>query len=195
MNQLLKWLKEGDLTSDGFANEVVSLVEGDLTLMDDLIQCLEDDSDVVRGHTADALEKLTRANPAEMKSHLQTFIRSAQEDPVAMVRWHMAMILGHLSMYRDWVGESTEVLIVLLSDKSVFTISWSIVSLCIIARQYPAKVDEIVRAVAPLEASSSTAIRSKVRHALPILTDNRTPFPKGWIKSEILQQNPVLHSS
>jgi len=188
MNQLLEWLKVGDLTSDGAANEVVRFVRADLRLLDDLIEGLALVEEVVRGHTADALEKLARSYPEHLLHYLPLLIRIAKEDPIPMVRWHIAMILGHISMYPDYLEEILAVLMELLSDESTFTKSWAIVSLCILARQYPEKVDPIVNAIAPLKTSSSIAIRSKVRNALAILTDEHSPFPKGWIKSEHLSK-------
>ena len=186
MNQLLEWLKSGNLTSDGASNEVVRFVKADLNLLDDLVEGLKVDDGVVRGHTADALEKLARSNPERVNKYLPILLQSAEEDNVPMVRWHIAMILGYLSIFQDQVDEITDALIDLLSDQSVFTQSWAIVSLCIVARLYPAKADQIVNAIAHLKASSSVAIRSKVKNALPILTNDQVSFPKGWIKSEHL---------
>lgn len=186
MNQLLEWLKVGDLTSDGAANEVVRFVRADLRLLDDLIEGLTVVEEVVRGHTADALEKLARSYPEHLLHYLPLLIRTAKEDPIPMVRWHMAMILGHLSMFSEYVEEMVAVLTELLHDKSTFTISWAIVSLCILARQYPQILDRIVNAIAPLKNSSSIAIRSKVRKALAILIDEHALFPKGWVKSSHL---------
>ena len=186
MNQMLEWLKSGNLTSDGLSNEVVRFVKADLNLLDDLVEGLIDDDDVVRGHTADALEKLARSYPERVKKYLPVLIQTAEEDNVPMVRWHIAMIFGYLSVFQDQADEITDALIDLLSDQSVFTQSWAIVSLCIVARLYPAKADQIVNAIAPLKASNSVAIRSKARNALPILTNEQVSFPKGWIKSEHL---------
>ena len=187
VNQLLEWLKSGNLTSDGEANEVVRLVEADLGLLDDLIAGLSVDDDVIRGHTADALEKLARSQAVSMKKFIPVFLKSAEEDDVPMVRWHMAMVLGHLSIFQDKVDEITDALFNLLSDPSVFTRSWAIVSLCILARLYPENAGQIIRAIAPLETSSSAAIRSKVKNAIPILINEQTPFPKGWVKSKQLR--------
>ena len=44
----------------------------------------------------------------------------------------------------------------------------------------------IVEKVAPLQKDGSIAIRSRVRKALAILTDENVPFPTGWIKSNYL---------
>ncbi len=186
MNQLSEWLKSGNLISDGLSNEVVRFVKADLNLLGDLVEGLTDDNDVVRGHTADALEKLARSDPERVMKYLPIFIQTAEEDSVPMVRWHIAMILGHLSVCQDQVDEITAALIDLLSDQSVFTQSWAIVSLCIIARLYPVKADQILNAIALLKTSGSVAIRSKVRNALPVLTNEQAPFPKGRIRSEHL---------
>ena len=137
MNQLLEWLKSGNLTSDGASNEVVRFVKADLNLLDDLVEGLKVDDGVVRGHTADALEKLARSNPERVNKYLPILLQSAEEDNVPMVRWHIAMILGYLSIFQDQVDEITNTLIDLLSDQSVFTKSWAIASLCIIGKKYP----------------------------------------------------------
>lgn len=187
MSLIRLWLKEGDLSNDGRANEVLQVVLSDLALVEDLVHYLEDEDDVVRGHAADVLEKLGRTHPAELAGHLPTLIRVASEDSVAMVRWHLAMLFGHVSLHREWSGKLAEVLIKQLSDASVFTQSWAVTSLCLVARQYPELGGEIVAAVAPMAGSGSAAIRNRVAQALPLLSDPGIPFPKGWIKSHHLQ--------
>lgn len=53
----------GDLRSDGFANEVVRIVSENLELRPALMEALASGDPVVRGHAADALEKLARQHP------------------------------------------------------------------------------------------------------------------------------------
>ena len=95
-NQLLDTLSGGDLRSDGMANEIVLANE---ELFEDLYDGLGEEDEVVRGRTADALEKVARSRPDLLLDHLQDLIRTAHSDPIAMVRWHLAMILGHLVIY------------------------------------------------------------------------------------------------
>lgn len=104
-----------------------------------------------------------------------------------MVRWHLAMILGYLSFSDTYIDKIRNALLHLLDDGSVFVRSWSIVSLCIIARIYPQRSDEILSKIEPLKQSESAAIRTKVRQALNLLLNPQQPFPKGWIKSNHLQ--------
>jgi hypothetical protein len=66
-------------------------------------------------------------------------------------------------------------------------VSWTIASLCMVARQYPDRTGGIIASITPLGNSKSAAIRTRVKYALPILTDPQSSFPKGWIKSEHLQ--------
>ena len=57
MNQLLNWLADGDLRSDGSATEVADLVLKNPHLLADLLEGLDEPNEVVRGHTAHALER------------------------------------------------------------------------------------------------------------------------------------------
>jgi hypothetical protein len=118
---------------------------------------------------------------------LPDLIRAATEDRVPMVRWHMAMAFGHLSVFADHVPELAETLFFLLHKGTVITQCWAIVSLCILARQYPELVERTITAITPLNRSTSAALRSKVRNALPLLANPRVPLPKGWVKSPRLQ--------
>jgi hypothetical protein len=75
----------------------------------------------------------------------------------------------------------------LLDDTSVFTMSWAIASLCIVARLYPQNEEQITQAIAKLRNHNSVAIRTRVRKAMNALTHPESPLPKGWVKSERLQ--------
>jgi hypothetical protein len=185
---ILEWLSGGDLRSDGMADEVAEVVLKNPPMFDEIFLGLQEAEDVIRARTADALEKVSRKEPEYLKEHIQLLIQLAKEDPVAMVRMHLAMIFGHLAIYEGLVDELVSVLLHMLDDKSVFAKSWAIVSLCIIARKYPENSEEILRQIVSCQNSSSIAIRTKVRYAVEILTDEQRPFPKGWIKSEHLRE-------
>jgi len=187
MNPILDWLSGDDLRSDGMADEVVSVVLRNPQLFDEVYGGLLHTNNVIRGRTADALEKISRSKPQYLKDHVTELIRVAKSDSVAMVRMHLAMIFGHMAIYADLVEELVAILLFMLDDKSVFAKSWAIVSLCILARKYPEEGDQILQRIAPLHADKSIAIRTKVRYAREVLTDTRKTFPKGWIKSEHLR--------
>jgi hypothetical protein len=187
MSDLLRWLDGGDLRSDGTSNEVTDFILSNPKLLDELVEGLDSTQDVIRGRTADTLEKIARIQPAPVLKHLPIISRAALDDPVPMVRFHLAMTLGHLSMYEDHVDEIKRVLMELLDDTSVFTVSWAIASLCIVARLYPQNRERITQSIANLSNHSSVAIRTRVRKAMKTLTNPEAPLPKGWVKSIRLQ--------
>lgn len=184
MNQILEWLAGSDLRSDGMSNEVAEFVLKNPDILGDLLEGLMERDDVIRGRTADALEKVARRVPEWMHPHLPLLIEMAQEDCVAMVKMHLAMIFGHLASYGESVEEIISVLDEMLDEKKVFAKSWAISSLCIYARLYPQERDRIVDRIAPLQNDKSIAIRTRVRKAMVVLTDENAPFPKGWVKAE-----------
>lgn len=183
MNQLLEWLKGGDLRSDGLSQEVVRFVLKQPELLPDLLQGLLDEDEVIRGRAADAIEHLAREIPHKLIRH-QTLLSGAMvNDPTPMVRWHLAMVLGHMALDWDEPEQACRLLMDCLSDRSVFVTSWAIVSLCVYARLFPALQERNITQVANLSGSPSVAIRSKVRKATQILRDHQVPIPRGWVKS------------
>src|SRR3990170_8072049 len=91
MGMLIDWLSEGDLTTDGRANEVAGLVGSSPQLFPDLIAALYFPEAAVRGHAADALEKIARGHPEWVLGYLPALRRAGIADPVALVRWHPAV--------------------------------------------------------------------------------------------------------
>jgi HEAT repeat protein len=187
MNHLLELLSGGDVRSDGQSDEVAALVLDNPALIDDLVEGLTNPDKVIRGRTTDALEKIAREKPALTLVHLPRLIEVAQKDPLPVVKMHLAMIFGHLVLFDEALDDLLFALLALLEDPSVFVRSWTISSLCLIARRQPATRDHILWCIVPLQDDPSVAIRSRAQKAVRLLSDERTPFPKGWIKSVHLQ--------
>lgn len=187
MMQIENWLSGGDLRSDGASNEVAQVIIHHPELLPDLVAGLDAADPVVRGRAADALEKVGRVLPDALVQHIQRIVTAMSEDEVPMVRWHLAMALGHLAMYADQADLIETALLARLEDRSVFVVSWTMTSLCILALQYPARLPGIVNAIAPFERNSSPALRTRARKAMAALTGSRSGLPPGWVKSEHLQ--------
>lgn len=187
MNQILSWLSGDDLRSDGLANEVAEFVLENPQTFEDLFAGLSEEDDVVRGRTVDAIEKISRRRPDLSLVHLPEIIRIAGDEHVAMVKMHLAMLFGHLAVYPEHAEQLMAVLVPMLDDKSMFTRSWAIVSLCIIARKYPEKCQPILEHILELQGDGSIAIRTRVKKATLLLVDPNAQFPDGWIKSDLLQ--------
>ncbi len=187
MNQILGWLSGGDLRSDGMSDEAAEFILEKPQLLDELFDGLHSPNDVIRGRTADALEKVAREKPELFVARLSELIQVATNDHVAMVKMHIAMLLGHLVVCDEKIEEIVSALLRLLDDESAFTRSWSIVSLCIIGKKYPLKSKNIFESIARHQIDSSIAIRTRVRKAIVLLGNEDANFPKGWIKSTHLQ--------
>lgn len=182
MSSMTGWLSEGDLRTDGAADEVAELVTADPSLLPDLIGALRSPDDPMRGRAADALEKVARTRGEHVLPYLGQVIDLARRDPVPMVRWHMAMILGYVSPPEDEAGQVREALLAMLRDPSVFVRSWAIVSLCLVAKRRPEWGEEIIQALQALEADDSKAVRTRIAKALPCLLQREAELPAGWDK-------------
>ncbi len=183
MPGFVELLSVGDLRSDGFADEVVRIVSAQPHLLPDLIEALQTGDPAVRGHAADALEKATRVRPQPVAAFLPAIARQARSDQIAMVRWHLAMVLGHLAAIPKAIPTSRRTLLALLEDRSPFVRSWAITSLCIIARCSQREAPAVIRAIATLITDPSAAVAKRARTAVRVLTDPSLPLPGSWVKS------------
>ncbi len=182
MNELLEKLNCGDLTSDGRANEVVDDVIQNPKLINNLIDGLNSKDDVIRGRTADALEKISRSYPQLLNGLSPLFEKAVLKDKVPMVRWHMAMIFPNLILSAKETKEIIDILFRMLDDESVFVKTWAISSLTIFGRRNKNIVKKIIKKITPLLTSESVAVKSRVVKALKVLENENEDIPKGWIK-------------
>jgi hypothetical protein len=157
-------------------------------LLEDLLAGLTVEDEVVRGRAADAIEHIARQLPEEILPHYDLITHVFASDPIPMVRWHLAMVIGYIALDVQDPEGASNLISDRLSDTSVFVVSWAIVSLCIYARLYPDLRERMLNQLAAVGASESIAIRSKVQKALHLLCDEMEPFPKGWVKSERIKR-------
>jgi HEAT repeat protein len=190
MNQLLEWLSGGTLQSDGLAAQVGELVSQQPQLLDELLAGLEAPEPVVRGRAADALERVARLYPERFLDHLTGLITLAKSDPVAMVRWHLAMLLADLVMFEAAAAPVQSTLQQLLRDESAFVRSWAISGLCLLGRRYPRRRRRILARLEPLRNDDSIAVRHRVQKAIALLLDEQRPLPPGWVKSARSGETP-----
>lgn len=187
MNQILSWLSEGDRRGDGLSDQVADFVLRNPAILGDLLEGLGESDHVIRGRTADALEKISRREPEWVSDQVPVLRDLAEADDSAQVGMHMAMIFGHLAQNEGLAEDNIDTLLSMLREKKVFVRSWVISSLCIYARLYPEVRERIVDRIAPMRDDPSIAIRTRVRYAMRLLTDEAKPFPKGWVKAEGLR--------
>lgn len=184
MNQIIEWLTIGDLRSDGQANEVAELVLAQPAIFPDLLAALTDKNDAVRGHAADALEKVSRQMPGLIGPHIDLIIRVARTDDVPMVRFHLAMIFGNLAHEQRLTETIIPTLLDMLGDESAFVKSWCVSSLVIWGRRQPQWKQTILEGLSALSHAASIAVRHRAEKAVQLLLDERLPMPAGWVKSQ-----------
>lgn len=187
VNIILERLRAGDLRTDGAANEVVRDVLAHRGFFELLWEGLNAEDDPLRGHTADALEKVSRAEPEWFLPIVPCLIEKALQDRVAMVRWHLAMILGTLAALGHQTEDIVAALFELLSDRSAFVKSWAIASLALIGREHPELCGEIIPQVGSLLNDRSMAVRVRASKALASL-EGRAEMPEGWVKCQALRR-------
>jgi HEAT repeat protein len=187
MNSLLRRLEGGDLRSDGDGDPVARTVLQRPRLFQRLYDGLHESSDVVRGRSAHALELVARARPDLLLPRLPELLQLAERDRVAMVRWHIAMILGHLAAEQLDASLVVRVLLRLLGDPSAFVRSWSITSLTIFGRLVAGRRGVITRRIAERLQDPSIAVRRRAEFALEALRSGESAVPRGWVKSTVVQ--------
>ncbi len=184
MNQIIEWLSIGDLRSDGQANEVAAMALAQPIIFPDLLEGLTDKNDVVRGHAADALEKVSREMPELFIPELARLIQVVRTEAVPMVRWHLAMIFGNLAHDHILTDPVIPTLLDMLGDESAFVKSWCISSLVIWGRCYPEWRQTIIEGLTLLTRDASIAVRHRAEKAIRLLLNERLPMPAGWMKSK-----------
>lgn len=187
MNILTERLKGGDIRSDGEANDVAADVFNHPALFELLFSGLAEPEDLVRGRSAHALEQVSRSTPQLFLPHIDQMVSQATEDPLPMVRWHLAMIFANLSIYCDHAQSLASALFPLLEDNSVFVQSWAVSSLTILAQQCPEYRAEAIERIRKLRSTAGKALQPRIRDALDVL-ENQVRLPKHWVKSEHLGQ-------
>ncbi len=191
MNDFADWLAEGDLTSDGRSDEVVDIVLKSPSFVEDLIKCLDSQNPVVRGHAADAIEKISREKPEIFLPHIHRLLLAAKKDPVDMVQFHLAMSFGHLALFAELVDHLLAALVDLLQAEGAFTKTWAIASLGIIARLYPNYQARIVGEISKLTEARQSSVRKRAEMSLKCLLEEE-PFPENWVKSPAIQAKMSL---
>jgi len=188
MSSLAGWLADGDLRSDGFADQAARLILENPGLTPDLFSALDDGDPVVRAHAADALEKIGRTRPDLLKPGCGQLIALAGRPEPGAVRMHLAMIFGHLALYPELRRELLDALLDLLEAPGAFSRAWAISSLCILGRVEASFAGILLDRLSRMANDPSIAIRTRVRKAIPLLSDGSTTFPKGWVKSDFIQE-------
>lgn len=174
-------LSFGDLRSDGLAAEAADLVRRRPQRLPELVVALEDPDSTVRGHAADALERVARDLPSQIEPYLARLLRLVARDDVAMVRWHLVMVLTWAARSPTTARRTIPALLARLDDPSAFVRAWSVSGLCVLGRGFGSE-GRILAELRRLESDRSIAVRRRAAKARRLLTDRTRPLPEGWLK-------------
>jgi hypothetical protein len=78
--------------------EVVTLVLGNRTRLQELYACLLEEDEIVRMRASDALEKVCRGRPAWLQAFVPQLLTEVAAIEQASVQWHLAHILGEVEL-------------------------------------------------------------------------------------------------
>lgn len=186
MNIFERWLAEGDLTSDGKSNEATAVILNNPIRVEQLVECFDSSDPIVRGHAANAAEKIAREKPEIFLPYMHILFKTAVQDPIGSVKQHLAMLFGHTAIFEELVNPSLMTLSTLLENQHAFTKIWAISSLCIIAALYPKYQPRVLGEIVQFEDSSKNSVCIRAQKAREILTED-SDFPEGWVKNLAIQ--------
>jgi hypothetical protein len=78
--------------------EVVTLVLGNRTRLQELYACLLEEDETIRMRASDALEKVCRGRPAWLQAFVPQLLTEVAAIEQASVQWHLAQILGEVEL-------------------------------------------------------------------------------------------------
>ena len=88
----------GDRRSIGRADSIVAEVQRDPARFDELWTCLTNDAPLVRMRAADAIEKISRDNPALLRPHKRVLLERSLDDGTPEMRWHLITITSRIRL-------------------------------------------------------------------------------------------------
>ena len=103
MNNLITYLKGGDLRSIAEVDKVVSLVKTQDDF-DNLFQYLYSKNRLVVMRAADAIEKISLKKPEFLKGYNQELINLVEKAIDKELKWHLALIVSRLDLDINELG-------------------------------------------------------------------------------------------
>ena len=120
MEKFVDVLRVGGKTNSlGRANEVISAVLEDKSLLEELYESLFDDDAWVRMRAADCLEKICRVHPDWIESYIDRMLDGLTTSSQPSIQWHLAQIFAEVNLMDNQKKRAVAWLKGLLSTKDV----------------------------------------------------------------------------
>lgn len=104
MVEILKELQGGDLRSIGKVDYVVTTILSDHSLFPDVFDGMSNSDPIIRMRAADAVEKITRNNPALLFPFKKKLLEEVSQIEQQEVRWHLAQMFSRLELDENELG-------------------------------------------------------------------------------------------
>jgi hypothetical protein len=178
MHPILQKLSGGDRRSIGRSDEVVAEVLADPSLFGPLFEGLTDADPLIRMRSADAVEKITRQQPAYLQPYQARLLQQVAHIEQPEVRWHVAQLFSRLTLEPAEYPVVLAILAKYLTDQSKIVKTCAMQALAHLAEQEARLRPGIISQLETLTASGSPAMQSRGRKLLARLKSfplNDTP--------------------
>jgi hypothetical protein len=115
---------------------------------------------------ADALEKVTRAQPGRLARFKPTLLRLARTAGQQELRWHLAQLLPRLDLTAQERARAARILRGYLRDPSSIVRTFALQALADLATQYPAMWPGVHRRLRAAATRGTPAMRARARRIL-----------------------------
>ncbi len=156
-------LAGGDRRSIGRSNDVVALIRLFPKKFAPLVGYLWDADPLVRMRAADALEKISREQPARLQRYKTQLLGLLAETTQQEVRWHLAVMVPRLRLSAAECGRVAGLLQRYLEDRSSIVKTFALQGLTDLTRQNAALRPLVLELVRSRARSGTPAMRARGR--------------------------------
>jgi hypothetical protein len=170
MTDILEKLGGGDFRSIGRANKIVQSVLKDRKLFREAFNGMFCSNPLVRMRAADVIEKVSEERPELLQPYKSILLRNAPKVTQQEVQWHLAQMLGYLTLTSRERLRAASILLGWLDSnpKSKIVIVMSIQTLWDFAKQEKSLRTEIYGRVQQYLQSGSPAVKARCRILLKL---------------------------
>lgn len=166
MNPVLQKLTGGDRRSIGRSDEVVAEVLAEPSLFGPLFEGFYHPDPLIRMRSADAIEKITRQQPAYLQPYKTQLIQQISKIEQQEVCWHVAQLFSRLELTPAERQAVWQILSTYLTHPSKIVKTFAMQTLANLAAQDASLYPAIVNQLEKLTLTGSPAMQSRGRKLL-----------------------------
>ncbi|HET9402767.1 MAG TPA: hypothetical protein VFO34_17605 [Candidatus Acidoferrales bacterium] len=164
--EILDLLRGGDRRSIGGSDQAAQIVSRNPKLFFKLIAGLWSDDALIRMRAADAAEKVSRENPALLRTHKRELLELLSEADEQELRWHLAAMIPRLNLNPAELKQAAGTLKLYLQDRSSIVKTFALQALADLAQRDAALWPEVIELLREAERTGTPAMRARSRNIL-----------------------------